>query len=112
MCAAAAALLNSGMFTKAVCVDSIVCPFVNLTVNGLLVIVLFKLGAFDNKKSACVYKGCLIVLKQGWGTTIIKCFAIIFRCRPQDSILVDLGPSHVVCFGYMQVWLVWERATL
>jgi hypothetical protein len=32
-----------------VCVDSIVCPFENLTVNGLLVNFLFELGAFDNK---------------------------------------------------------------
>jgi hypothetical protein len=50
MCAAEAALLNSGMSKKAACVDSIVCPFGNLTVNGLLFIFLFKLGAFDNKK--------------------------------------------------------------
>jgi hypothetical protein len=38
MCAVEAALLNSGMSKKDVRVDSIVCPFGNLTVNGFLVI--------------------------------------------------------------------------
>jgi hypothetical protein len=50
MCAAEAALINYGMSKKAVRVDSIVCPFGNLTVNGLLVTFLFKHGAFNNKK--------------------------------------------------------------
>jgi hypothetical protein len=50
MCAAEAALLNSGMSKKAVCVDSIVCPFGNLTINGFLATFLFNNGAFVNKK--------------------------------------------------------------
>jgi hypothetical protein len=50
ICAAVAALLNSGMSRTAVCVDFIVCPFGNMTVNGLVVSVLCKHGAFDNKK--------------------------------------------------------------
>jgi hypothetical protein len=50
MCAAEAALLNFGMSKKAVCVNSIVCPFGNMTVNVFLVTFLFKHGAFDNKK--------------------------------------------------------------
>jgi hypothetical protein len=50
MCAAEAALLNYGMSKKAVCVDSIVCPFGNLTINGLLATFFFKHGAFVNKK--------------------------------------------------------------
>jgi hypothetical protein len=48
MCAAEAALLNSGMSKKYVCVDSIFCPFGNLTVNGMLANFLFKHGAFVN----------------------------------------------------------------
>jgi hypothetical protein len=49
--------------------------------------------------AARVYKGGFIVIKQGWGTTIIKYFAIILRCCPQRYIPVDLGSSHVVCLG-------------
>jgi hypothetical protein len=51
--AAEAALLNSRMSKKAVRVDSIVCPFGNLTVNGFLVIFLFKLVAFDIESAQC-----------------------------------------------------------
>jgi hypothetical protein len=50
VCAAEAALLNYGMSKKAVCVDSIVCPFGNLIFNGLLAILLSEHGAFVNKK--------------------------------------------------------------
>jgi hypothetical protein len=50
MCAAEAALLNSGMSRRAVCVEFIVCPFGNLTIKGLLATLSFEHGAFVNKK--------------------------------------------------------------
>jgi hypothetical protein len=49
MCATQAALLNYGMSKKAVCVESIVCPFVNMIFKGLLATILFKNVAFVNK---------------------------------------------------------------
>ena len=50
MCATEAALLNSGISKKAVCVESIVFPFGNLTLKGLTHCFLSKHGAFVNKK--------------------------------------------------------------
>jgi hypothetical protein len=53
MCATEAALLNYGMSKRAVCVESIVYPFGNMTVKGLLATFLFKHGAFINKSFQC-----------------------------------------------------------
>jgi hypothetical protein len=53
MCTTESALLNSGMSKRAVCVESIVCPFGNLTVKGLLASFLFKHGAFFIKTVQC-----------------------------------------------------------
>jgi hypothetical protein len=50
ICAAFAALLNCGMFRIAVCVDFIVFPFGNMTVNRLVVKDLCKHGELDNRK--------------------------------------------------------------
>jgi hypothetical protein len=40
-------------------------------------------------------------------------FRYYFRCRPQKSIPVDLGSSHVVCFcGFTLVSLFWLHTSL
>jgi hypothetical protein len=50
MCAIEAALLNYGTSKRAVCAESIVLSFGNITVKGLLATFLFKHGAFVSKK--------------------------------------------------------------
>ena len=50
MCAIEAVLLNSGMSKKVVCVESIVCPFGNLTLNGFTHCFFLKHGEFVNIK--------------------------------------------------------------
>jgi hypothetical protein len=49
-CAMDVALINSGMSTDAVCVDSIVAPFGRRTFNGLSDLILFLQGALINRK--------------------------------------------------------------
>jgi hypothetical protein len=117
-------LLNSGMSTKAVCVDSIVCPFGNMTVNEFLVTFLFKLCAFDNKKFPVQPKSTRAVslfLRRG-GIRQSSIFSLLsLDVAPQSQplltwdppmLFVLVAPSWCPSFGYMQVWLVWVRATL
>jgi hypothetical protein len=124
MCAAEAALLNYGMSKKIGRVDYIVCPFGNLTVNELLVTLLFKHGAFDNKK-------CPV---RPESTRDVSLFLIRGGVRQSSNVLLlllDVAPKsqplltwnlpmlfYLVAsrwcpsLGYMQVWLVWVSATL
>jgi hypothetical protein len=38
------------------------------------------------------------MLKNGWGTTSLKLFAITFKCRPYHSFFVGLVSSHAIVF--------------
>jgi hypothetical protein len=124
MCSAEAALHNYGMSKKAVCVDSIVCPFGNMTVNGLLVTFLFKHGAFDNKK-------CPVQPESTRDVSLLLCRGGVRQSSNVSLLFLDVAPksqslltwdppilfvfvSSRWCpyFEYMQVWLVWVHATL
>jgi hypothetical protein len=38
------------------------------------------------------------MLKEGWGATSLKLFAITFKCRPYQPLFVGLGAAQVVVF--------------
>jgi hypothetical protein len=124
MCTAEAALLNSGMSKKVVCVDYIVCPFGNLTVNGLLFTFLFKHVTFDNKKCPVQPESKRAVslffrmggVKQSSNVSLLslevspKTHSLLTWYPPMLFVLV--ASRWCVSLVYMQVWLVWVRATL
>jgi hypothetical protein len=117
MCAAEAALLNSGMSKKAVCVDSIVCPFGNLNANGLLFIFVFKLGAFDNKKCPVQpesRRAVSLFLRRGGvlhqSSNVLLLFLDI---APKSQPLLTWDPPVFFCLGgFTLVSLFWVHASL
>jgi hypothetical protein len=109
---------------KAVCVDYIVCPFGNLTVNGLLVTFIFKLGTFDNKKCPVQpesTRDVSLFLSRGGVRQSSNILLLFLDVAPKSQPLLTWDPPMLfdlvdscwcTSFGYMQVWLVWVRATL
>jgi hypothetical protein len=112
------------MSKKVVCVYSIVCPFGNLTANGLLVTFLFKIGAFDNKKCPVQPESTRAVslfLSRGGVRQSSNVSLLFLDVAPKSQSLLTWDPPMFFVlvasrwcpsFGYMQVWLVWVRATL
>jgi hypothetical protein len=124
VCAAVAALLNSGMSRTAVCVDFIVCPFGNLNVNGLVVTILCKHGAFDNKKCPVQpesKRAFSLCLSRGGVRQSSNVSLLFLDVAPKSQSLLTWYPTMLFAFvaarwcpsfGYIQVWLVLVRATL
>jgi hypothetical protein len=119
-----AALLNSGMSKKALCVDSIVCPFGNLTVNELLVNFLFKRGAFDTKKCPVQPKSTRAIssfLSMGGVRQSPNVSLLYLVLAPKSQSLLTWDPPRLFVLvasrwcpslGYMQVWIVWVHDNL
>jgi hypothetical protein len=40
-----------------------------------------------------------MIVYNGWGATVFKLFAIMFKFRPCKSFLFSLRPSHVIVLG-------------
>jgi hypothetical protein len=107
-----------------VCVDSIVFPIGNLTVNGLLVTLLFKLDALDNKKCPVQPESTRDVsffLSRGGVRQSANISLLLLDVAPKIQSLLTWDPPMLFVFvaspwcpylGYMQVWLVWVRASL
>jgi hypothetical protein len=124
MCADEAALLNYGMFKKDVCDDFIVCPFGNLTVNGLLATFLFKHGAFVKKKCPVQpesKRDVSLFLSRGGVRKSSNASLLSLDVAPKSQSLLTWDPPILFVLvasrwcpslGYMQVWHVWLRATL
>jgi hypothetical protein len=124
ICAAFAALLNCGMSRIVVCVDFIVFPFDNLTVNGLVVADLYKDGAFYNRKCPVQPESTRAVslcLSRGGVRKSSKFSLLFLDVTPKSQSLLTWDPPIFFdlvasrwcpSFGYIHVWLVWVCATL
>jgi hypothetical protein len=124
MCATEAALLNSGMSKRAVCVESIVCPFGNLAVKGLLATFLFKHGIFFNKKCSVHLestRAVSLLLSRGAVQQSSNFSLFFLAVAPKSQSMLVLEPpmffvlvASLWCpsLVYMQVWCVWVCATL
>jgi hypothetical protein len=124
ICAAFAILLNCGMSRIAVCVDFIVCPFGNMAVSGLVVTDLCKHGAFDNRNCPVKPESTRDVsLCLSWGGVrkSSECSLLFLDVAPKSQSMLTWDPPiwfdlvasrWYPSFGYIQVWIVWVRATL
>ena len=124
MCATEAALLNSGISKKAVCVESIVCPFGNLTLKGFTHCFLFKHGEVFNKKCPVQPESTRAVslFTRRGGVRQSSIFSLLFLdVAPKSQSLLTWDPPMLFALvdsrlcqslGYRQDWIVWVRTTL
>jgi hypothetical protein len=99
-------------------------PFGNLTVKGLVVTVLCKRGAFDNKKFRVQpesTRDVSLCLSRGGVQQSSNVSLLFLDVAPKIQSLLTWDPPMLFSlvasrwcpsFGYIQVWLVWVRATL
>jgi hypothetical protein len=83
------------MSKKAVCVDSIVCPFGNMTVNGFIVTFLFKHGSFYKKKCPVHPKSTKAVslfLSRGGVRQPSNVFLLSLDIAPKSKALLTWDP--------------------
>ena len=96
-----AGLLSSGMSRISMCVESMVLPFVSLTLNGCMELIFLWYVALIIKICP-VHTESTITLSLWFsrgGLRHSSNFFYFFRCLPNQSFLIFLGIFHIVFLG-------------